>query len=87
MKLLIFIITLTFSISSFAQDINKAQMKEMMQKFKEQGMFTEEQIKAAEQKLNAMSDSDIKALKGKAMQQMQENPEIMQKVQDLQNNQ
>lgn len=62
-------------------------MKEMMQKFKEQGMFTEEQIKAAEQKLNAMSDSDIKALKGKAMQQMQENPEIMQKVQDLQNNQ
>ena len=62
-------------------------MKEMMQKFKEQGMFTEEQIKAAEEKLNAMSDSDIKALKGKAMQQMQENPEIMQKVQDLQNNQ
>ena len=87
MKFLIFIITLTFSISSLAQDINKAQMKEMMQKFKEQGMFTEEQIKAAEQKLNAMSDSDIKALKGKAMQQMQENPEIMQKVQDLQNNQ
>lgn len=87
MKFLIFIITLTFSISSLAQDINKAQMKEMMQKFKEQGMFTEEQIKAAEEKLNAMSDSDIKALKGKAMQQMQENPEIMQKVQDLQNNQ
>lgn len=81
MKYILMVLVLMFSTVAFSQ--SKADMQQMLKKFKEQGMFSEEQLKAAEAQLNQMSDKDLDALKAKAKAKMND-PEIQKKLQQIQ---
>lgn len=82
MKILVVVISLIISSMSFAQ--SKADMAKMLKQFKSNGMFTPEQIKAAEAELNKMSDDDLAKIKAKAAQKMND-PEVQKKLQELKN--
>lgn len=85
MKLML-ILGLLFSFNSFClanMEVDKDQMNQMLSQLKEQGVFSEEDIKKAQQELNKMSDEDFKNLQDKAAEQMKNNPEILEKVNKL----
>ena len=84
MKVVLIVLSLMLSSASFGQ--SKAEMAQMLKQFKANGMFSEEQLKAAEAQLNKMSDDDLNKLKAQAAQKMND-PEVQKKLQEMKNKQ
>lgn len=80
MKVILIVLSLMLSSVAFGQ--SKAEMAQMLKQFKANGMFSAEQLKAAEAQLNKMSDSDLNALKAKAAQKMND-PAVQKKLQEM----
>ena len=81
MKLLITLGLLCFSGLSLAQ--SKQEVSDMLKQLKAKGVFSEEQVKAAEKQLNGMSDSQFNGMIQKGKQKIND-PEIQKKLRELQ---
>lgn len=84
MKVVVVILSLMFSTVVFSQ--SKADMQKMLQQFKAQGMFSEEQLKAAQAQLNQMSDQDLEALKSQAKEKLND-PKVQEDIKKFQQSQ
>jgi predicted Holliday junction resolvase-like endonuclease len=84
MKVVVLILSLMFSTVAFSQ--SKADMQKMLQQFKAQGMFSEEQLKAAQAQLNQMSDQDLEALKSQAKEKLND-PKVQEDIKRFQQSQ
>lgn len=84
MKVVVLILSLMFSTVAFSQ--SKADMQKMLQQFKAQGMFSEEQLKAAQAQLNQMSDQDLEALKSQAKEKLND-PKVQEHIKKFQQSQ
>jgi len=80
MKIILITALLLFSFSALA--LSKAEIKQSLDQMKKTGMFTEEQISAAEKQLMGMSEADVKALSEKGKEAAKD-PEMQKKAKSL----
>lgn len=81
MKYLLVLSMACFSSLSFSQ--SKAEVSGMLKQLKAKGVFSEEQVKAAEAQLNGMSESQFQGMIQKGKQKIND-PEIQKKLRELQ---
>ena len=79
----IFILMITLVTSQFCFALDKAQVQGMLEQMKTAGVFSEADIKAAQEELNKMSDDDLKALEEKAKASASD-PAVQEKLKQLQ---
>lgn len=81
MKLILILMCL-ISASTSAFALSKEEIKQSLNQMKQTGMFTEEQISAAEKKLMEMSQEDINAISKKGMEAAKD-PEMQEKARKI----
>ena len=79
-KLLLIVLSFSVSMSVFA--LSKEEVKKSLEQMREAGMFTEEQIKAAEKELMGMSQDDLDAIEKKGIEHAKD-PKIQAQAQKI----
>lgn len=82
MKLFVMGISLLFSGLSLGQNLTKEDIKKSLDQMARSGMFTKEQIKAAEKQLMGMSDDQLNAVVQKGIEQSKD-PKVQEQAQKI----